>query len=168
MRGRPRVTPLDPRRTPWGPRVTPWGPRVPDRTERRLAAGLLLFSLVWAVVVGSNLLQVSSWIVGDIAYHRGVAYTMQGAAWQGEGPFVGLLSYYGGIYPRAFGWLAGLFGGTFDRVPSVGSWGLAVLWPLPCWWTGRRIWPGRPLAASLFALLAVVAAPFTNRVLVWF
>ena len=67
----------------------------------------------------------------------------------------------------AFGWLAGLFGVTFDYVLSVGSWGLAVLWPLACWWTGRRIWPGRPLAASLFALVAVVAAPFTNRVLVW-
>ena len=85
--------------------MTPWGRRVPDRTERRLAAGLLLFSLTWAVVVGSNLFQISSWIVGDIAYHRGVAYTMQGAAWQGEGPFVGLLATTAGStrWPSA-GW----------------------------------------------------------------
>ena len=135
--------------------------------ERRLASGLLVVSLVWAVIVGSNLFQVSTWIMGDIAYHRGVAYTMQGADWQGEGPFVGLLSYYGGLYPMVFGGLAGLFGVSFDRVLSVGSWGLALLWPLACWWTGRRIWPGRPLAAALFVLLAVTAAPFTNRALVW-
>lgn len=61
--------------------------------------------------------------MGDIAYHRGVAYTMQGAAWQGEGPYVGLLSYYGGLYPMVFGGLAGLFGASFDHVLSVGSWG---------------------------------------------
>jgi hypothetical protein len=140
---------------------------MPEGQERRLAIGLLAFSLVWAVVIGSNVFQVSSWIVGDIAYHRGVAYTMQGAAWQGEGPFVGLLSYYAGLYPMAFGGLAGLLGLSFDQVLSVGSWGLALLWPLACWWTGRRIWPGRPLAVALFVLLAVTAAPFTNRVLVW-
>ncbi len=145
----------------------PGNPRVADRTERRLATGFLLFALAWAVVVGSNLFQVSSWIVGDIAYHRGVAYTMQGAAWQGEGPYVGLLSYYGGLYPMVFGGLAGLLGVSFDTVLSVASWGLALLWPLACWWTGRRVWPGRPLAPALFALVAVVAAPFTNRDLVW-
>ncbi|MEA2611852.1 MAG: hypothetical protein QOG32_1578, partial [Chloroflexota bacterium] len=128
---------------------------------------MLVGALAWSIVVGSNLFQVSSWILGDIAYHRGVAYTMQGAAWQGEGPFVGLLSYYGGLYPMVFGGLAGLLGVTFDKVLSVGSWGLALLWPLACWWTGRRIWPGRPLAAALFVLLAVTAAPFTNRALVW-
>jgi hypothetical protein len=135
--------------------------------ERRLAGGLLAVSFAWAVIVGSNVFQVSSWILGDIAYHRGVAYTMQGAAWQGEGPFVGLLSYYGGLYPMIFGGLAGLSGLPFDRVLSVASWPLAFLWPLACWWTGRRIWPSRPLIAALFVLLAVTAAPFTNRALIW-
>ncbi|MFL5673382.1 MAG: hypothetical protein ACJ779_00090 [Chloroflexota bacterium] len=141
--------------------------RMPEARERSLATGILLFSLAWAVVVGSNLFQVSSWIVGDIAYHRGVAYTMQGAAWQGEGPFVGLLTYYGGLYPMVLGGVAGALAQPFDRILSVASWGLALLWPLACWWTGRRIWPGRSLAAALFVLLAVTAAPFTNRVLVW-
>jgi hypothetical protein len=135
--------------------------------ERRLAIGLLIVALAWALIIGSNVFQVSSWIVGDIAYHRGVAYTMQGAAWQGEGPFVGLLSYYGGLYPMVVGGVARLLDRSFDQVLSVSSWGLALLWPLACWWTGRRIWPARPLAAAMFALLAVVAAPFTNRVLVW-
>lgn len=132
-----------------------------------MATGLLIVALAWALVIGSNVFQVSSWILGDTAYHRGVAYTMQGAAWQGEGPFVGLLSYYGGLYPMVLGGVAGMLDRSFDQVLSVTSWGLALLWPLACWWTGRRIWPGRPLAAAMFALLAVVAAPFTNRVLVW-
>jgi hypothetical protein len=140
---------------------------MPEAQERRLAVGILFVAIAWAIVVGSNLFQVSSWIMGDIAYHRGVAYTMQGAAWQGEGPFVGLLTYYGGLYPMVFGWIASVFGVTFDQALSVGSWGLALLWPLACWWTGRRIWPGRPLAVSLFVLLAVIAAPFTNRALIW-
>jgi hypothetical protein len=140
---------------------------MPETRERRLAAGLLLVALAWAVVVGSNLFQVSSWIVGDIAYHRGVALTMLGADWQGEGPYVGLLSYYAGLYSLVFGEAAGALGLPFDLVLSVASWGLALLWPLACWWTGRRIWPDRPLAPALFALLAAVAAPFTNRVLVW-
>ena len=54
---------------------------MPEAQERRLAAGFLLVAFAWALLVGSNLFQVSSWILGDIAYHRGVAYTMQGAAW---------------------------------------------------------------------------------------
>ena len=62
---------------------------MPDASERRLAGGLIVLSLAWALVVGSNLFQISSWIVGDIAYHRGVAYTMQGIDWQGEGPYAG-------------------------------------------------------------------------------
>lgn len=135
--------------------------------ERRLAGALLALALAWAAVAGSNLLQVSSWIVGDIAYHRGVAYTMQGAAWQGEGPFVGLLSYYGGLYPLVLGRIAGALALPFDTVLSVASWGLALLWPLACWWLGRRVWPGRPLAIAVFVLLATTTAPFTHRVLLW-
>jgi hypothetical protein len=135
--------------------------------ESRLATVVLATAVAWAAVLGSNFLQISSWIVGDIAYHRGVAYTMQGVAWQGEGPFVGLLSYYGGLYPLVLGRLAGVLALPFDLVLSVASWGLALLWPLACWWLARRIWPGRRLAVALFVLLAVSAAPFTHRVLVW-
>jgi hypothetical protein len=136
-------------------------------SESRIARLLLGLAFAWGAVLGSNLLQVSSWIVGDIAYHRGVAYTMEGLAWPGEGPYVGLLSYYGGLYPLVLGRTAGLLGLPFDTVLSVASWGLALLWPLACWWLARRIWPGRPLVVALFVLLAVTAAPFTNRVLLW-
>jgi hypothetical protein len=135
--------------------------------ERRLAGGILITALVWAAVLGSNFLQISTWIVGDIAYHRGVAYTMEGIDWQGEGPYVGLLSYYGGLYPLVLGRVAGFLALPFDRVLSVASWGLAMLWPLACWWLGRRIWPDRRLAVAVFVLLAVTAAPFTHRVLLW-
>ena len=128
---------------------------------------LLAVSFAWAFAIGSNFLQVSSWIVGDIAYHRGVAYTMLGIDWQGEGPFAGLLTYYGGIYPLVLGHVAGWLNVPFDTVLSVSSWFLALLWPLACWWLGRRIWPGQPLANAVFVLLATTAAPFTNRVLVW-
>lgn len=135
--------------------------------EPRVARALLVLSFAWAAVLGSNLLQISSWIVGDIAYHRGVAYTMQGLAWQGEGPYVGLLSYYGGLYPLVLGRITALVALPFDTVLSVASWGLALLWPLSCWWLGRRIWPERPLSVALFVVLAVTTAPFTNRVLLW-
>jgi hypothetical protein len=135
--------------------------------ERRLSIVILGFAFVWGAILGSNFLQISSWIVGDIAYHRGVAYTMQGVAWQGEGPYVGLLSYYGGLYPLVLGRIAGILALPFDLVLSIASWGLALLWPLACWWLGRRIWPDRRLAVALFVLLAVTAAPFTHRVLLW-
>ena len=133
----------------------------------RLPAIVLGIAFVWAVLAGSNLFQVSTWIVGDIAYHRGVAGTMQGSAWQGEGPYVGLLTYYGGLYPLVLGRLATLLGRPFDVLLSVVSWGFAVVWPIACWWLGRRVWPNRPLAVALFVLLATTAAPLTNRVLLW-
>jgi hypothetical protein len=133
----------------------------------RLPAILLGVAFAWAVLAGSNFFQVSTWIVGDIAYHRGVAGTMQGADWQGEGPYVGLLTYYGGLYPLVLGRLSSLLGQPFDVLLSVTSWGFALVWPLACWWFGRRVWPGRPLAVALFVLLATTAAPLTNRVLLW-
>src|SRR5258708_28974446 len=119
----------------------PAGPPSPA-SESRVARAILLVAVVWSVALGSNLFQISSWIVGDIAYHRGVAYTMQGIAWQGEGPYAGLLSYYGGLYPLVLGRISGALAMPFDRVLSIASWGLAILWPLACWWLGRRIWPG--------------------------
>ncbi len=140
---------------------------VPAEGDRRLGYALLGLALVWAAVVGSNFLQVSSWIAGDIAYHRGVSYTMQGAAWQGEGPFVGLLTYYGGLYPLVLGWFTEALGVPFDTVLSVASWGIALLWPAAAWWLSGRVWPGRPVARGLFVVLATTAAPFTNRVLIW-
>jgi hypothetical protein len=139
----------------------------PHAWEERAGRVLLAVSVVLAVVAGSNLFQVSSWMGGDIAYHRGVALTMQGADWQGEGPYVGLLSYYGGLYPLVLGQLAKLVNQPFDTVLSIVSWPFAILWPLSLWYLGRRIWPGSTFAVGVFVLLGTTAAPFTHRVLTW-
>jgi hypothetical protein len=138
-----------------------------DERETRLGRVLLGVSFVAAIVLGSNFFQVSSWIAGDISYHRGVALTMQGAAWQGEGPYVGLLSYYGGLYPLVLGQLAKLFNLPFDMVVSAASWPFALSWPLSLWYLGRRIWPASTFAVGVFVLLGTTAAPFTHRVLTW-
>ena len=135
--------------------------------QSRLGRALLVLSGVAALLLGSNLFQVSSWIAGDIAYHRGVAYTMQGATWQGEGPYAGLISYYGGLYPLVLARLDTLLGLPFDTVLSYVSWAFALLWPLCLWYLARRIWPNDTLAAGVFVVLGTTAAPFTHRVLTW-
>jgi hypothetical protein len=137
--------------------------------DRDLWLGRAMLATAWivALVVGSNLFQVSSWIVGDIAYHRGVAYTMQGGALQGEGPYPGLISYYGGLYPLVLGWVAAVTALPFDTVLSVASWGFALVWPASLLVLARRIWPADPLAHGAFVLLGTTAAPFTNRALIW-
>jgi hypothetical protein len=139
----------------------------PHQWEARAGRVLLTVSVVLALLAGSNLFQVSSWMGGDITYHRGVALTMQGADWQGEGPYVGLISYYGGLYPLVLGQLAKLVNLQFDTVLSIASWPFAVLWPLSLWHLGRRIWPGSTFAVGVFVLLGTTAAPFTHRVLTW-
>lgn len=128
---------------------------------------MVIGAFAWAGLILSGPFLVAGWIVGDIAYHRGVAYTMLGAAWQGEGPFVGLLTYYGGLYPMILGRITQLVGGSFDVVLSVLSWPLGLVWPAVCLWLGRRIWPDRPLPTATFVLLATITAPFTHRVLLW-
>ena len=139
----------------------------PSSATRRLARAMLLGAFAWAGLVLSGPFLVAEWIVGDIAYHRGVASTMIGAAWQGEGPFVGLLTYYGGLYPLLVGRLASAIDVPFDLVLSVLSWPFGLVWPAACWWLARRIWPGQPLPVACFVLLATVTAPFTHRVLLW-
>jgi hypothetical protein len=135
--------------------------------ERRIGHGLLVAAWIAALLLGSNLFQVSSWMLGDIAYHRGVAYTMGAGSLQGEGPYPGLLSYYGGLYPLLLGFGAALSGATFDTVLSVASWGFALLWPGALWLLSRRVWPNDFLAQGAFVLLGTIAAPFTHRVLIW-
>ncbi|MDQ2966425.1 MAG: hypothetical protein M3R57_11320, partial [Chloroflexota bacterium] len=128
---------------------------------------LLAVSWVAALLLGSNLFQISSWMLGDIAYHRGVAYTMQAGSLLGEGPYPGLLSYYGGLYPLLLGWAAALGGVSFDTVLSVASWGFALVWPAALLVLARRVWPADPLAHGIFVLIGTVAAPFTHRGLIW-
>jgi hypothetical protein len=129
---------------------------------------LLAVTFGFALVVQSGLFQMSGWILGDIAYHRGVALTMQGQAWQGEGPYPGLLSYYGGLYPLALGLISELFDFNFDRVVSVVSWFAGLAWPLALWILGGRIWPGDRLVRALFAFIGTVAGPLsTNEGRIW-
>lgn len=127
--------------------------------EEALGATLVVLSFLFAFLVQSGPFLSSSGILGDIAYHRGVAYTMQGGAWQGEGPYAGLLSYYGGLYPLLLGLAAMALGTTFDQVVSVVSWFTTLAWPTALLLLGRRLWPSDRLAVGLFVAFGTVAAP---------
>jgi hypothetical protein len=135
--------------------------------ERRLTPVLVGLAIATALLVGSNGFQVAAWTGGDLAYHRGVALTMLGGNLQGEGPYRGLLTYYGGLYPLVLGWLTGLTGRPFDTVLSVVSWLGALAWPVALWLLGRRVWPGDRFAVACFVFLGTVAAPLTHRGPVW-
>jgi hypothetical protein len=118
-------------------------------------------SLIFALVVQSGFFSFSNWMLGDLAYHRGVAYTMQAGLVEGEGPFRGLLTYYGGLYPLIVGTLASVFGTTFDTIVSVVSWLGGPVWVLAAWLLARRLWPSDGLTIGIFVLLATVAVPFS-------
>jgi hypothetical protein len=133
-----------------------------------LGRGLIWFSVAFGLIVDSFLFHRSSWFVGDLAYHRGVALTMQAGHLQGWGPFRGLPSYYGGLYPLVMAGLSRATGWSFDAILSVVSWFGGVLWPLAVWRLGRRLWPGDLLTQGCAVFLATVAGPFTAEArLLW-
>lgn len=137
-----------------------------DRTWRWTPAILLAATAGFALVVLTSGFYRSNWMLGDIAYHRGVAYTMQAGLWQGEGPFPGLVTYYGGLYPLGLGLLAGTR--PFDTVLSVVSWPAALLMPVAFLLLGTRLYGRDPLAIAMFVLLGTVGAPLhSDRNLVW-
>jgi hypothetical protein len=137
-----------------------------DRSWRWTPAILLAATAGFALVVLTAGFYRSSWMLGDIAYHRGVAYTMQAGLWQGEGPFAGLITYYGGLYPLGLGLLAELR--PFDTVLSVVSWPATLLMPLAFLLLGTRLYGRDPLAIAMFVLLGTVGAPLhSDRSLVW-
>lgn len=123
---------------------------------------VVICSLLFALVVQSSLFTYSEWMLGDMAYHRGVAYTMQAGLVQGEGPFRGLLTYYGGLHPLITGTLAAAFDVTFDAIVSVVSWFGGPAWVLTAWFAGRRMWPNDRLAVAAFVALATFAVPFST------
>lgn len=139
----------------------------PSPREARLAALLIALAGLAALLIGSDGFQIAAWTGGDLAYHRGVALTMLGGDLQGEGPYRGLLTYYGGLYPLLLGWLSAATGEPFDTVLSVVSWLGALAWPAVLWLLGRRIWPGDRLATALFVFLGTIAAPLTHRGPIW-
>ncbi len=137
--------------------------RADAATRRRLAIGVLGGSLVFALVVQSAFLARSTWMLGDLAYHRGVAYGMQGGMLQGEGPFAGLLSYYGGLFPLGLAFASLVSGATFDAILSVTSWIGTLMLPLAFAVLGRRLWPTDLLAVALLVLVGTVATPLTTQ-----
>ncbi len=138
----------------------------PDESWRWTPALLLAATTCFAIVVLTAGFYRSSWMLGDIAYHRGVAYTMQAGLLEGEGPFAGLTTYYGGLYSLGLGLVAG--SRPFDTVLSVVSWPATLLIPLALLLLGTRLWGRDRLAIAIFVLLGTVAAPLhSDRNLVW-
>lgn len=127
---------------------------------------LLAATAIFALVVLTAGFYRSNWMLGDIAYHRGVAYTMQAGLLEGEGPFAGLTTYYGGLYPLGLGLISG--SRPFDTVLSVVSWPASLLIPMALLLLGTRLWGRDRLAIALFVLLGTIAAPLhSDRNLVW-
>jgi hypothetical protein len=122
---------------------------------------VVALSLVFALLVQSSLFTYSEWMLGDMAYHRGVAYTMQAGFIQGEGPFRGLLTYYGGLHPLLVGVLGITFDVTFDAIVSVVSWIGGPAWVMCAWLAGRRMWPSDRPTVSAFVVLSTFAVPFS-------
>jgi hypothetical protein len=116
---------------------------------------------LFALVVQSGFFTTSDWMLGDLAYHRGVAYTMQAGSLQGEGPYRDLITYYGGLFPLAFGTVAAWLGLSFDALLSVVSWFAGLAWVMAVYALGRRLWPTDRLTVGAFVLLATVAVPFS-------
>ncbi|MBA3780021.1 MAG: hypothetical protein H0X16_12130 [Chloroflexi bacterium] len=151
------------------PRLPMARPRLPRLEPDELAGvALILVALGFALFVQSGPFLRSNFILGDIAYHRGVAYTMQGGNLQGEGPYPGLLSYYGGLYPLLLGTGAEIVGLTFDRFLSAVSWLATLFLPLSLVLLGRRLWETDLLSIGVLTLLGTVAAPFAvNESSLW-
>ena len=138
------------------------------RQERLSYVSMITLSFAVALFFQSGGFQISEWMLGDLAYHRGVAYTMQGGDVQGVGPYAGLLSYFGGLYPLALGGTAAFFDISFDRAISIISWIAPLALPAALWLLGHRLWPVNRTAKGLFVLLATTAAPFSaDKGMIW-
>ena len=130
--------------------------------ERVLGVGLVVASLLFALFVQTALFERWSSSLGDLLYHRGVAYTVAGGDWQGEGPYRGLISYSGGLYPMLFGGGARLFDLRFDTVLSVVSWFVTLAFPLAALLLARRVWPNDWLSIGVFVALMTAAGPLST------
>jgi hypothetical protein len=133
-----------------------------DGFDRALGLALVGASLALALVVQTALFERWSWTLGDLIYHRGVAYTVAGGDWEGGGPFRGLLSYSGGLYPMLLGGGARLLDVDFDKLVTVASWLASLAWPLAALLLARRVWRDDWLSAGVFVVLVTAAAPLTT------
>lgn len=130
--------------------------------DRTLGLLLVLGSLVFALVVQTVLFRRWTWTLGDLVYHRGVAYTIAGGDWQGGGPYRGLLSYSGGLFPMVFAAATRLLGIDFETLLTPASWLATLAWPLAALLLARRVWPGDWLSAGVFVVLVTAAAPLST------
>lgn len=134
----------------------------PSARGERIAAWIVLgLTLVYALTVHTLWFHRAQAIHGDLAYHRGVAYSMVGGDLDGEGPVTGLISYFGGLFPMGLGYGAHVLGVSFDTFVSVVSWPATLMLPLALWFLGRQIWD-TPLPPALLALLGTVTGPIGN------
>src|SRR5262249_11830317 len=137
--------------------------RVTSRRHERAGFGhalglaLVVGSLVFALVVQTLLFKRWSWTLGDLIYHRGVAYTIAGGDWQGGGPYRGLLSYSGGLYPMLFGAATRVLRVDFDDLLTPASWLATFAWPLAALLLARRVWRGDWLCAGGFVVFRTPA-----------
>jgi hypothetical protein len=135
---------------------------LPPRVARWMPAAVVLATLLFALVVQSAGFARSSWMMADLAYHRGVAYTMQGGDVQGQGPYAGLLTYYGGLYPLFLAFAGLVSHSSFDEIVTVVSWVATLIWPLALIALGWRLFPRRPWAIAAMVVIGTVAAPLTR------
>ncbi len=141
----------------------PAGEEPPTLGRQVLGLCLIAGSFAFAFVIQSVLFARSDWMLADLAYHRGVAYTMQGAMFQGEGPYSGLISYYGGLYSLGLGIASEVTGRSFDKILSVVSWFGTLLMPAALLLLGRRLWRNDLFAVGFFVCLGTLAVPFTTN-----
>jgi hypothetical protein len=131
-------------------------------TPRTQGIALVLWTLAAALVVGSVGFTRAHSMLGDLAYHRGVAYTMQGGDLQGQGPYPGLITYYGGLFPLIMAVASEITGKAFDAVVSVLSWPATLITPLGFLLVGRRIWRHDWFAIGVVVLIGAFVAPLTS------
>lgn len=119
---------------------------------------LIALAFLFALVVQSGFFVWPDVLRGDFDYHRGVAASMQGGAWQGRDVIGPGPSWFGGLYPLVLGWSARLLGVTFDALVTVVSWFSPLALPGVLWMLGRRIWPDRPLGRGLLVFVGTVGS----------
>ena len=119
---------------------------------------LIALAFVFALVVQSGFFTWSDVLRGDLDYHRGVAATMQGGAWQGRDVIGPGPSWFGGLYPLVLGWAARLLDVSFDGLVSVVSWFTPLALPAVLWLLGRQVWPDRPLGRGLLVFVGTVGS----------
>jgi 6-pyruvoyl-tetrahydropterin synthase-like protein len=141
----------------------PAGEEAPTLDRQILGLGLIVGTFLFAFVIQSAVFIRADWMLADLAYHRGVAYTMQGAMFQGEGPYAGLISYYGGLYSLGLGLASEVTGRSFDAILSVASWFGTLIIPGAFLLLGRRLWRNDLFAVGFFVALGTLAVPFTTN-----